>query len=468
MDLYQIIIAGDYCIPRKFSTAYFSRNLIIWAIANKYYRNIDERDIFIKLRSADDEKYLIDYINENPYIFDTDIAWDIYKALTPRVQKLYMQRNVKWFSSDDVVHTPDEYKEFYHLYIRSSPLLNADNIRNHNLCESHLQSLAQNEFINDFDFYEIMLKFGAPDSDNNIVCEQLRDSRPVLYILWMNHVNEDRESAADKISSLRQILDIADMAHHCIFMPKPKYYRPEYQRCFNTLSEKSSILCDFCTITRYISKYRLNHRHNGHYTQAYLMMREYYPHYLSHYRIHDNSGEHSRPTANIILVTPIWFNELSSHSDERRALIAHYGKSSNVIECLYNGYESDIPIIHAISTDVYDSPCDDISIWRILDDYPNLITHEYIFKLLDFVADRERIAPVLFRNSNLFMRLFAEDHLDPCCYDFVKWYRAWFNARLRNILYEIARTRFIFGADVAHKIAEHYKIDHGILHSRAK
>jgi hypothetical protein len=458
------IIADRCYVLLLVPMSYFSRNRVIWAIKNKYYAELDMEVVAHVLSDPADEEYLAQYINENPYIFHDELFMDIYDILSQNIYDLLTRRNIHCLVHKYGKSRPVEIMNaYYHLYFRDSAIIlpRSPSIP---YIREHLQSLAQNELINDFIFYDVMCEIGAPDSDVVAVCERLYDSRPVLYTLLLNR------ATSDKAEVLRQILYIADLAHHSPYVSKSTHYRPEYKRCFKTAKKnclgRFTSVCNNCPIKHFIDMNQpTGADHYSCRTNLYLMMREHYPHYLDHFPT--DMSKQTRPTVDITAVTPNWFHDVSTYSDERCAMMARYGKSSSVIECLFNEYDLDIPIISAISADVYDSPNIDISIWRILEDYPILILNRCIYYMLNFDLERENIARILFRDSYLFVELYTRK-LKKGNPEFVEWYRQWYRRRVGDNLLEIARTRFLFGADIAHKITEYYKIDHGIPIMAAK
>jgi hypothetical protein len=341
----------------------------------------------------------------------------------------------------------------------------------------HLKYLARNRNIHDYTMYEVACELSAHDVPAlNLFCEQMRETRPLVYVF----------NNAAKLSLPEMyiaVLDLANLHHVTPFRPNVESV---LTRCFYGADKSWGDDSRFtvclhntsgCALLAFINQTMPTYDENiREWTSAQIavlnIFRTRYPQYLDHldYCSHD---EYNRIPGAITGVYPSYFIDRFTFPDERRLILAHYGKSPPIINCIYNLFLPNCDLVAAIRDELYDG-AGDISLIKIVADYPRFLYHEQI---IGHLLDKKywcAIAEILFKCHDLLDRMndviaisaeniaeISNDTKDAIVYTygrFVKWYKTWALLRTKCAIMMITKgATECFGEDIAALLIARYK-----------
>jgi hypothetical protein len=390
-------------------------------------------------------------------------------------------------SDDDKLRHADEIDAAIRRVLRSSAQFYIDDFWYH-IKLDHLADLAQNKNIHDL---ELLYKARKICKGNcgvlNTFCEQLRESRPIMYIV-------NSQPGLKLRKKYMAIIRLAELHHISPFIKhadgestSPMLY------CFHgsdiTWSDASIRRCypHNCALSYFIGcnmvlEYGDNIRLLTEKLRSIInIIQIKYPQYLDHFQ-HFNGLTLTSTTS----VLPSYYIRYKTTSSMRKEILARYGKSPDVINCIYNNFSSDnqldittylaavdINLIDVLRHELYDD-ADWITPAHIIQDYPRFLYHRY---MIGHILDKKYwslIAKLLFVRPNFIFdemqiqikcnmyiitqNTHVKDHMLTHKFNmFKKWYKTWLINMATNIILSIKHgAAKHFGRDVANIIISNY------------
>jgi hypothetical protein len=368
-------------------------------------------------------------------------------------------------------------------YIRyvTYPYDNEDHVHIITAQDESMNALMKNENIHDYAMYMMARKICDGNKDiMDTFCEQMRESRPLLYIF-------NNSAGLDYKDLHAAILNFVDKYHKSPFDAADKHQ--QFSKCLHGSHIMSrNITRDVYLCSRYNCAFSafIHHERAAYITLCwqrielrtlYDMVCELYPQYLDHFdnmyiphEICQNAKiDHRR-------VTPLYYavNNISPDRCDRIMILARFGKSPHVVDCIYKKYynkprfiNDDVDIIRIIWSEIYDGAC--VALEQIFNDYPRFLLFEQNIKCVTQKSFWPMIARLLFQYPEFLCELYSraaqcfrlksDNHSIDMFGKFIDGYNIWYANYTSRIIAAIKIGATLnFGEDIAEIIIAEYKL----------